>query len=225
MAVLGDGPLGGDAAVVEDRFAGELDLDLALQAEGDAHEQVLGVFVGGRSGVGRDGVHAAAGPERERVAHGDPAGGGRPGREQRVGARLVHARGRHVDAERPEPKRPGLAIEQRAEHRGSVEAGHAQPVDRPVGRHERAGVTVREERVVGDRRERRGGGGALGCGVALGCSVAHMKITRVVVCGSVIWDRPRVCVRGTGASARRASVPGVAAVWGRRGAGGHTQRV
>ena len=74
VAVLGDGPLGGDAPVVEDRFAGQLDLDFALDAERDAHEQVLGVFVGRGPRVRRDDVHAAAGPERERVAHGDPAG-------------------------------------------------------------------------------------------------------------------------------------------------------
>ena len=65
------------------------------------------------------------------------------------------AAARHVDPERPEPERAGSAIEQRPEHAGRVEPRHAQPVDRAVGRHQRAGVTVREERVVGDRRKRR----------------------------------------------------------------------
>ena len=50
---------------------------------------------------------------------------------------------------------PACAVEQRAEHARRVEARHAQPVDRAVGRDERAGVAVRQERVVGDRRERR----------------------------------------------------------------------
>src|SRR5439155_21927634 len=42
-----------------------------------------------------------------------------------------------------------------------VEGRHAQPVDRRVGGDERDGVAVREEGVVGDRRERRRRGRAL----------------------------------------------------------------
>ena len=49
----------------------------------------------------------------------------------------------------------GLAVEQAAEDARGVEARHAQPVDGPVRRHERARVAVGEEGVVGDRRERR----------------------------------------------------------------------
>ncbi len=162
MPLLRDRPRGRDAAVVEDRFAGQLDLDLALQADRHAHEQMLGVFVGRGTGVGRDEIHPAAGPERERVAHGHPAGRRVPGRQQRVRARLIHARGGHVDAERGETEGARLAIEQRAEHAGRVEAGHAQPVDRAVGGDQRTGVAVGEEGVVGDRRKRRGRRGALG---------------------------------------------------------------
>ena len=54
-----------------------------------------------------------------------------------------------------------LAVEQRAEHARRVEARDAQPVDDAVGRDQRAGVAVGEERVVGDRRERRRRRGAL----------------------------------------------------------------
>ena len=44
---------------------------------------------------------------------------------------------------------------------GESNARHAEPVDRAVGRDQRAGVAVGEERVVGDRRERRRRRGAL----------------------------------------------------------------
>ena len=68
---------------------------------------------------------------------------------------LVGARRRDVDAERPEAERARLPVEQAAEHARRVEAGDAQPVDRAVRRHERAGVAVGQEGVLGDRRERR----------------------------------------------------------------------
>ena len=61
----------------------------------------------------------------------------------------------------PKRKNPACAVEQAAEHARRVEARNAEPVDRPVGRDQRARVAVREERVVRDRRERRGRGGAL----------------------------------------------------------------
>ena len=71
---------------------------------------------------------------------------------------LVGARRRHVDAVRREPEVAGAAVEQAAEDARAVERGHAQPVDRPVRRHQRAGVAVGQEGVVGDRREGRGRG-------------------------------------------------------------------
>ena len=74
---------------------------------------------------------------------------------------LVDAGAGYVDPEGPEAKGPGLAVEQGAEHARRVEARHAEPIDRSIGRDKRARVAVGEERVVGDRRERRGRGGAL----------------------------------------------------------------
>ena len=47
-----------------------------------------------------------------------------------------------------------LAVEQAAEDAGRVEAWNAEPVDRAVGRDERARVAVGQERVVRDRGER-----------------------------------------------------------------------
>ena len=59
-----------------------------------------------------------------------------------------------VDPERPDSEGSRLTIEQRAEHARRIEPGHAQPVDRAVEGDQCAGVAVREERVVSDRRER-----------------------------------------------------------------------
>ncbi len=156
VAVVAYRPLRRDAPVVEGRLAGQLHLDLPLQAHRNAHEQVFGVFVGRRPGVRRDPVHAAAGAEDQRVAHDRPPARGLPRGQQDVRPGLVDACRRDVDPERPEAEVAGLAVEQRAEHARSVEARDAEPVDAPVRSDQRAGVAVRQERVVGDRRERRG---------------------------------------------------------------------
>ncbi len=154
-------PFGRHAAIVEHGLADQLDLDFAVEAQDRAHQHVIGVVVGGGPCMRRDLVLAVPRAHREGVANHDPAGRRLPGRQQDVGARLVEHAGRVVDAERPEPEGARLSVEQRAEHARRVEARHAQPVDCPVGRHQRARVAVREEGVVGDRREWRGGGRAL----------------------------------------------------------------
>ena len=66
-------PVGGHAAVVEDRLAHEVHVDAALDALDRAHEQVVGVVVERRPRVRRDGVLGAARTERERVADDEPA--------------------------------------------------------------------------------------------------------------------------------------------------------
>ena len=100
-------------------------------------------------------------PQRQRVAHHDPAGRHLPGGDQRVRARLVLTRRGHVRGERREPEMTRLPVQQRAEHARGVEARDAQPADAAVRRDERSRVAVREERVVGDRGERRRRRGAL----------------------------------------------------------------
>ena len=160
-------PGGRLAPVVERRLADELDLDVALEAFDRANEHVIGVVVGGRTRVRRDRVLVAARPHRQRVAHDDPAVGRLPRRLEHVRPRLVDDRSRVVDPERRHAEEAGLAVEQAAEDARRVEARDAQPVDRPVGRDQRAGVAVRQERVLRDRRERRGRGRALDAG--LGC--------------------------------------------------------
>lgn len=44
-----------------------------------------------------------------------------------------------------------VAAEQRAEHRAGVVAGQAEPVDRPVARHQRRGAAIAQQRIVLDR--------------------------------------------------------------------------
>ncbi len=162
VAVVADErPVGGRAAVVEDGLADELDLHAPVDARDGAHEHVLGVVVGGRARVRRDRVLARARADHERVVHDDPAARGVPGGLEQVRAGRVAAARRDVDAERGQAEVARLAVEQRAEHARCVEARHAQPADAPVGRDERAGVAVGDEAVVGDRRERGRGGGAL----------------------------------------------------------------
>ena len=95
------------------------------------------------------------GPIVERVAHDDPTARRVPRRRHDVRSRLVGARRRDVDTERTQPEIPRLAVEQRPEHAGRVEARHAQPRDATVGRDQRTRVAVGEERVVLDRRKRR----------------------------------------------------------------------
>ena len=149
------------AAVVEHGLADQVDVDAALDALDGAHQHVVGVVVEGRARVRRDRVLASPRPERQRIPDDDPSRRHLPGGDQHVRARLVRAGGGHVGGERPDPEVTRLPVEQRAEHARGVEARDAQPSDAAVRRDERARVAVRDERVVGDRGERRRGRGAL----------------------------------------------------------------
>ena len=116
---------------------------------------MVGVAVGRRSRVRGDEVVPFGRTDRQRVPDHDPAVGGLPRRLDDVRAGDVDARRRHVDPERPYPERPGSAVEEGAEHARGIEGRDAQPIDRAVRGDERAGVAVGQERVVGDRWERR----------------------------------------------------------------------
>jgi hypothetical protein len=116
-------------AVVEGRFADELNLDPAFEALDGPHEHMVSVVVGGRPGVRRDLVLVIPGADRQRVAHENPAGWRLPRCGQHVRARLVDPRRGVVDPEGPEPKAAGLAVEQAAEYARRVKAStQSQPI-------------------------------------------------------------------------------------------------
>ncbi len=149
------GPLRRRSSIVEYGLADELDFDASLEAEHIAHEHVVGVVVCRRARVGCDLVLAAPRTHGERVADQNPARRRVPGGSQRVRPRLVAPGGGNVDPERPHPEGPGLTIEQAPEDALRVEARNTEPIDGAVGCDERSGMAVREERVIGDRREWR----------------------------------------------------------------------
>ena len=80
------------------------------------------------------------------------------------------------DAEGAEPEESRLSVEQATEDARCVEGRDTEPFDRSVGRHEGARVAVGEERVIGDRRKRRGRGRALRRGLGGGLIARHVVI-------------------------------------------------
>ena len=162
VAVVADQrPLRWRPSVVEVGLADQLHLEVSIQAEHRPHQHVVAVVVHRWPRVRSDLVLAVLRAHGEGIAYQGPSGWCLPGGGEDIRPRLVEPCRWHVDSERAEPERAGLAIQQGAEHAGRVEARHAQPVDRAVRGHEGAGVAVGEEGVVGDRRERRRSGGAL----------------------------------------------------------------
>ena len=111
-------PRGGFAAVVERRFADQFDLDGSVEALHRPHEEMLGVVVGGRSGVRGDRVRPLSGPHRQGVVDDDPSTGGVPGGGQHMGAGHVGPRGGHIDAEGAEPERARAAVQEVPERTG-----------------------------------------------------------------------------------------------------------
>ena len=144
------------APVVEHRLAHRLDLDRALDALDHAHQHVIGVVVGRRPRVRRlVGVVVVPRPDRQPVVDDDPPRRGHPRRLEDHRPRHVAHRQRHDHPVRPDPERARAPVQQRPEHARRVEPRDAHPLDAAVGRDQRARVAVRQEPVVGDRRERR----------------------------------------------------------------------
>ena len=156
ILVVGVGPRGGPASVVEHGLAVELDLDLAVHAADGADQHVVGVVIGGGPTVGAgELVLVVPGTDQEHVADDDPARRRAPAGLEAHGAGEVAARGRHLHVGRSQPEAAGVAVEDGAEHAGRVHPGQAQPLDVAARRDEGARLTVGEKPVVGDRRERR----------------------------------------------------------------------
>ena len=162
VTVFRQRPLPRCAAVIEPRLAHELDFDAALDAPDGPHEHVLGVLVGRRPGVRGDRILAAARTHHQRVANDRPPAWSLPRSYQRVGPWLIGPAAWNVDPERAEPERAGAPVKQRSEHARRVKPRHAQPIDRAIRCDQRSRMTVRHERIVGDRGERRRSRCALG---------------------------------------------------------------
>lgn len=176
-------PPGRTPSVVRGRLAVHRELDVAVHAADRAEQDVLGLVIGGRSLVLHRPLDVVVpGADQERVAHDQPAGPGLPGRLQDQGARDVPTGRGHRELGRPHAEVPGGPVQDRGEHARAVGPGHAEPLHVARGRHERAHLTIRQERVVGDWGER-------------------------AVAGT-LQTHPRILARSCGGATRRRPPPG-----------------
>ena len=125
LVVAGPGVLPRAVArpVLEAGLAVERHLELAVHAAHQAEEHVVGVVVGGGPAMGVGAlVLVVPGPDQKHVAHDNPAAAGAPAGLQHVGAGQVAPGRGHLDVGGAEAKDAGVAVEDRAEHAGRVEA-------------------------------------------------------------------------------------------------------
>jgi hypothetical protein len=104
-------PVGPGTAIVEDRLADHLDVDLALDALDHPQQDVLGLVVGRGTAVGLEVVLRPPVADREEVADHDPAGPRHPGGLEDVGARLVAAAHRGPEAWGADSPEAGAAVQ------------------------------------------------------------------------------------------------------------------
>ena len=156
-------PLPRHRAVLEQRDRVNHDLDPTLDAGGQAEERAGGgVVTWGAAVVGAP-VTILHRPDDEQVLDEQPAGRRVPGRLQHHRPGQVAALVGYVRIAGTEAKEPGGAVEDGSEHAGRVGPGQAQPFHRAVRCHQAVGLAIRQEAVVGDRREV--GGAGVGAGV------------------------------------------------------------
>ena len=152
------------AAVVEDRLAVHHRLDLARDAPDGAQQDVLGLVVVGCPAVRRRAVdRVVPRSDQQHVADDDPSRRGAPaGLEDHRAGQVAPAR-RDVDVERRDPEGPGKTPEDRPEDGRRVEARHAHPRHRAIGREQCGDLTVAEEAVVADRHRAKLAGDVVAC--------------------------------------------------------------
>ncbi len=117
-------PRAGDAPVIEQRLADQLDLDRPVDALDRAHQRVVGVVVGRWACVRGGRAHLALAPvsDDQRVADHRPAGGCLPRRLEHVRARVVAAACGHAHPGGAEPEAAGATVENRREDARRIEA-------------------------------------------------------------------------------------------------------
>ena len=141
--------------VVGRRLAVHLELDVAVHAPDRAEQDVFGLVIARRPLVlDRPLRVVVPGADEERVPDHQPSGPGLPRRLQDERPGDVAPAGGDGDVGRAEPEVAGRAVEHRPEHRGAVRPREAEPLHAPARRDERLDLPVRQERVLGDRRER-----------------------------------------------------------------------
>jgi hypothetical protein len=140
------------SAVLEEREAVHLYLDPAARTRRETQQRSHRDGVTGWPAIAVA-TFVACRTDDQEILHRQP-----PGR--RVPRRLEHQRSRQIPAlrghecvRRGNAEETGAAIEQRAEHTRRVRARQTQPFDGPVRRDESVDFAVRQESVLGDRRE------------------------------------------------------------------------
>ncbi len=91
--------------------------------------------------------------DQQHVAHDDPPAARTPAGLDHHGAGEVAPRRGDVHVGRADPEQARVAVEQRAEHARRVHPRQAHPFHVAARSDQRAGLGVREEAVLGDRRE------------------------------------------------------------------------
>ena len=146
------------APVVVDRVALHVHLHRPVDAAQRAQQDVLGVVVGRRAAVRvRALAVVAPRPDEQHVADDEPAGLRAPRRLEDVRPRQVAPPRRHDRVGGREREHARVAVEHRAEDARAVHPRQAHPLDVAAGRDERRRLAVRQEPVLGDRRERAAG--------------------------------------------------------------------
>ncbi len=137
---LGDAQLVRLASVVEARIAVDLEAHRAPNHADDAHDAPVP-----RIDAGIDGRH--------KVDDLTDAGRTQKARREDGGIRQVELLDRPLGIVGGDPEAAAVVgVQQRGEHARRIEARQAQPVDRSAGRHQRRGVQVADEAVLGNGR-------------------------------------------------------------------------
>jgi hypothetical protein len=142
------------AAVVERRLALEHELDRSAHAPHRPQQHPLGLMIGRRAAMGAvAGRVVAPRADEHDVAHDRPARRGVSGRLEHDRTRQIAPIRRYRDIRRAQAKPSRVPVEDRREDTRAVHSRQAHPLHAAARRDQRAHLAIRDEPVVGDRRE------------------------------------------------------------------------
>ena len=153
ITVAGVAPRAAGGPVVKLRAAVHDGLDPAADARRDPDQHA------DRTEISRSPVIIRPPPlvldraDGQQVMHGHPPRRGLPGRLQHHRPRHVPAMLGHICVAGTEPEQAGGTVEERAEDTRGIGSRQAQPLHRPVRRDQAALLAIRQEPVIGNRRE------------------------------------------------------------------------